>query len=262
MDGTWISRLYQPVFPALAIFSARWWAGLPALSPGPRAAMVAAVSAACIANALVLFGPILRDPLGLSQEAFYRFYDHTDAHFVYRDNLDALGRRPIGFPRAQPPPPAPPTADEAAKAAQAELASLRFSLEANRTALLQNQWAYRDTGRALAEAKAGLHNAKVQLRLAKGEIKPGEAERLSKAWNDFVPPALRALIEGPALDSAGAPPQGVESWDSKRLAEGIASETSAIVATQGSILAAQRELGETQLALTEARLELGRVQPR
>ncbi len=50
-------------------------------------------------NALVVFGPILGNPLHVSQEAFYRFYDHTDAHFLYESNLESLGRRPIGFPR-------------------------------------------------------------------------------------------------------------------------------------------------------------------
>jgi hypothetical protein len=55
-----------------------------------------------LGNALIVFGPILDNPLGLSEIAFYRFYDHA-THANYELNLHHLGRRPLGFPRpAQP----------------------------------------------------------------------------------------------------------------------------------------------------------------
>ena len=107
MNGTWISRLYQPVFPALLLFTARWWQGLPPLGPRLRALVAAAVAGASVGNALVVFGPILGNPGRISEVAFYRFYDHTDAHFLYEANLASLGRRPLGFPRAQAPAPTP-----------------------------------------------------------------------------------------------------------------------------------------------------------
>jgi hypothetical protein len=101
MRGTWISRLYQPVFPALIVFLARWWQGLPDLARPSRFLVVTCVAAAMLGNALVVFGPILDDPLQVSRDAYYRFYDHTPAHFLYEMNLKSLGRRPLGFPRPE-----------------------------------------------------------------------------------------------------------------------------------------------------------------
>lgn len=87
MRGAWISRIYQPVFPALVVFIARWWQGLPSLTWILRALVVSAVAVATAGDALIVFGPILNDPLRISEGAFYRFYDHTDDHFIYESNL-------------------------------------------------------------------------------------------------------------------------------------------------------------------------------
>jgi hypothetical protein len=99
MRGAWIARLYQPVFPALVLFAARWWRGLPELGRAMRAVVVGSVLAAACGNALIVFGPVLNDPLNVSETAFYRFYDHYDNHAIYQDSLRRFGRRPLGFPR-------------------------------------------------------------------------------------------------------------------------------------------------------------------
>jgi hypothetical protein len=102
MRGTWISRIYQPVFPALIFFCARWWQALPPQNWPRQTIILLAVGVTCIGNALITFGPILNNPLKVSEHAFYRFYNHTDLHWVYEYHLKDSGRRPIGFPKKQP----------------------------------------------------------------------------------------------------------------------------------------------------------------
>ena len=48
MRGTWIARIYQPVFPALVVFCARWFAALPPLAF--RAKLSLATAAAAFAD--------------------------------------------------------------------------------------------------------------------------------------------------------------------------------------------------------------------
>jgi hypothetical protein len=102
MRGTWISRIYQPVFPALIVFLARWWQELPPLKNWRGVWVWSATAVALAGNALIVFGPITLNPLRVSEYAFYKFYNHTDVHWVYEKNLRDLGRRPLGFPRPQP----------------------------------------------------------------------------------------------------------------------------------------------------------------
>jgi hypothetical protein len=101
MRGAWIARLYQPVFPALVLFAARWWSGLPSLGLGMRAVVCSALVATACGNALIVFGPILDNPLKISETAFYGFYNHFGDHGIYQKLLDEYGRRPLGFPRPQ-----------------------------------------------------------------------------------------------------------------------------------------------------------------
>ena len=104
LRGSWIARLFQPVFPAFIVFAARWWRNLPPLGAGRRALVWAAVIGAAAGNALVVFGPILADPGHISREAFYRFYTHNDKLLAtpYDDILRTWGRRPLGFPAPLP----------------------------------------------------------------------------------------------------------------------------------------------------------------
>jgi hypothetical protein len=97
MRGSWVARLYQPVFPAFIYFSARWFQALPPLRRTGRLGIGAILLAATVGNCLVVFGPILDNPWTVSEEAFYRFYDHNPAHDTYEANLSRFGRRPLGF---------------------------------------------------------------------------------------------------------------------------------------------------------------------
>jgi len=104
MRGAWISRIYQPVFPVFVFFAARWWQQLPLLRRPARAGLGAALAGAALGNALVVFGPILNNPLRVSESAFYRFYNHNDEHWVYTDFcLKRHGRHPLGFTTSPPP---------------------------------------------------------------------------------------------------------------------------------------------------------------
>jgi hypothetical protein len=99
MRGTWISRIYQPVFPVFILFAARWWQHLPPLRPPARVLFGTALAAALAGNALIVFGPILKNPLRVSETAYYRFYNHNDNHWVYTEHcLAHYGRHPLGFP--------------------------------------------------------------------------------------------------------------------------------------------------------------------
>ena len=100
LRGTWIARIYQPVFPAFLWFAARWYQALPPLRPRVQAGILGGIGLALAGNALIVFGPILDNPLRLSETAFYRFYDHA-GHATYQGNLDHFGRRPLGFPEPQ-----------------------------------------------------------------------------------------------------------------------------------------------------------------
>ncbi|HVS52486.1 MAG TPA: hypothetical protein VHD62_09035 [Opitutaceae bacterium] len=99
ITGSWIARIYQPVFPALVFSLALWWQELRPPGVAARIARRALVGVVLAANALICFGPVLKNPAALSETAFYRFYDHTDSHWIYARNLAQFDRRPIGFPR-------------------------------------------------------------------------------------------------------------------------------------------------------------------
>jgi hypothetical protein len=102
LSGSWIARFYQPVFPALILALAWWWQDLLAAPKGARRARLALIVVLSAGNALVCFGPAAGLRLPVAETAFYRFYDHTDSHWLYEQNLRDFGRRPIGFPRPRP----------------------------------------------------------------------------------------------------------------------------------------------------------------
>ncbi|MBC7369205.1 MAG: hypothetical protein H7343_20755, partial [Undibacterium sp.] len=97
MRGTWIARIYQPVFPALVLFCARWFEALPPLPARDRRSLGVAFTLFGAGNALVIFGPILNNPLGVSEHAFFAFHDSKAPHFLHEGNLRTFGRRPLGF---------------------------------------------------------------------------------------------------------------------------------------------------------------------
>ena len=100
LSGSWIARLYQPLFPALIFSLAWWWQALLPRAPFARGCRVALLAAVLLGNAAICFGPAAGLPAPVAETAFYRFYDHTDLHWAYERNLRVFGRRPIGFPRS------------------------------------------------------------------------------------------------------------------------------------------------------------------
>lgn len=104
ISGSWIARIYQPVFPALVFSLAWWWQELRPTARAPRRLRTAIAVAALAANAAICLGPIARLPGPLPATAYYRFYDHTDLHWIHDYNLLTYGRRPLGFPRPLPSP--------------------------------------------------------------------------------------------------------------------------------------------------------------
>lgn len=100
MRGTWIARIYQPVFPVFVFFAARWWQHLPVLPRPAHLGLGLVLAGFALGNALIVFGPILGNPLRVSETAFYRFYNHNDNHWVYQEHcLKRYGRRLLGFPK-------------------------------------------------------------------------------------------------------------------------------------------------------------------
>jgi hypothetical protein len=99
MRGSWISRLYQPIFPVMILFIARWWQHLPAPGRLVQRSFRLALCAVLAGNALIIFGSLSGNPWRLPEETFYRFYTHTDVILLrpYESNLREYGRRPWGF---------------------------------------------------------------------------------------------------------------------------------------------------------------------
>jgi hypothetical protein len=253
MSGTWIARLYQPVFPALIFFTARWWQGLPALTPPLWALAGLALAATSVADALVVFGPILGNPLGVSETAFYRFYNHTDAHFLYELTLKNLGRRPLGFKRAQP---APPTREQALGQERAQLASIRRAIAANAAALWQNRKQARENGRMAASVRCDLFTLRLETRRARGEISADEARRQAAKWQDFASPALRALLEDPALDASGPPAaQERQPKDAGEVRAALQEDSKRLVSLQEALTLAETQLSGEISGLSQARSE-------
>lgn len=94
MRGSGITRLYQPVFVVLVLFSVRM---LQATARSQTALQIACLILYCgavIGNAAISFGPVLNSPY--TGEFYYRFYRHSPPQTLL-DNLRRYGRRPLGF---------------------------------------------------------------------------------------------------------------------------------------------------------------------
>jgi hypothetical protein len=93
MRGTWIARLYQPVFVVYLSALARW---LPALwaAPARRRWVGAALGLTLAANASVMVGPFFWP--AFTSRISGAFYWH-DPPEVMVENLRIVGTRPLGF---------------------------------------------------------------------------------------------------------------------------------------------------------------------
>jgi hypothetical protein len=267
MRGTWIARIYQPIFPALVLYMARWWQDLPPLSRPWRILVVLVLAATSLGNALVLFGPILDDPGGISKFAFYQFYDHTAAHFLYAANRAALGRRPIGFPRdmravIHEASPEEILAQKKALMDQdlGDLRGIRGATEDNVKSLMDVEKAFRQVGRALAEARSAIYARKLAISVGRGEITATDAKRQAKGVDDFVWPELRKVLDDPSLDLPPAKPApGAEPGNIPDMNAALVADSKKLVEVQREVSQAQGALGAAEADLASAEVELGRL---
>ncbi|MCB0335893.1 MAG: hypothetical protein KDD62_06290 [Bdellovibrionales bacterium] len=93
LRGTWIARLYQPVFVVYIVYLARLVAG--AVKEQKKSwipQMLVAVTV--LLNSMIVFGPIFG--VGPASIVYHRFYQHVQDDSAFERNLQKFGRRPLG----------------------------------------------------------------------------------------------------------------------------------------------------------------------
>ena len=92
-----MSRIYQPAFAAMILFLSRWTQAASAAwmaRPNLRRCFAGAIAVTAVANATIIFGPILH--IALADRVYLSFYRHAETCALSK-NLDTFGRRPLGF---------------------------------------------------------------------------------------------------------------------------------------------------------------------
>lgn len=103
LRGDWISRLYQPLFTVLLLFSARTLQVAEAWPRWLKSTCAVLFLTTVVLQGLFSAGPVLNNPF--AGEMYYRFYKHHPTERLIGQpeslarNLEAHGRRPIGFCR-------------------------------------------------------------------------------------------------------------------------------------------------------------------
>lgn len=100
LRGSWVARIYQPAGVALVAYMAAFSARARLLPAGLRRGVGGAILLAIVANAWVVFAPLLGST-GLSQLVYHRFYRH-DRPTAYSETVSRLGARPVGFCASAP----------------------------------------------------------------------------------------------------------------------------------------------------------------
>jgi hypothetical protein len=109
LRGSWVARLYQPVFAAMISTLALFYSRVSQLPGIARRGAWAALGLAVAVQAWVIFAPVLGAPT-LSGYLYWHFYEHAKRPF-YAENLERYGARPIGF-CGHSPTPKPPIAQD------------------------------------------------------------------------------------------------------------------------------------------------------
>ena len=94
MRGSGLARIYQPAFAAMILFLARWAQSAWTARSEARRWVAGATAIVTLANAVVIFGPVMHIPL--ADHVYLSFYNHGPANALSK-NLDTFGRRPLGF---------------------------------------------------------------------------------------------------------------------------------------------------------------------
>ncbi|HKV06805.1 MAG TPA: hypothetical protein VJ725_01620 [Thermoanaerobaculia bacterium] len=95
LRGSWLARLYQPVFGVMISTLAALFARANLLPRRLRGALWGALAIVIFADLWIVFGPVLGSTR-LSQTVYHRFYRH-DKPTAYEETLATYGRRPLGF---------------------------------------------------------------------------------------------------------------------------------------------------------------------
>jgi hypothetical protein len=97
LRGTWIPRIYQPVFVAMVLYAARKSCRIESLSGIVKRRFLLLATITIVGNSVVVFGPIIDSAFSseLSSELYYRFFKSVPNEFI--NHLDRFGRRPLGF---------------------------------------------------------------------------------------------------------------------------------------------------------------------
>ena len=96
LRGSWVPRLYQPVFVAMiSLVAAFFQTRASHLPVALRRTSWVALGLVIALQAWVVFAPVLGAPQ-LSGELYLRFYHHASRPY-YAENLKKLGTRPVGF---------------------------------------------------------------------------------------------------------------------------------------------------------------------
>ena len=100
MRGTWIARLYQPLFVVLLFYCARLFQALAFQKRHQLLKLLTIVLliVTVCGNGIVALGPALNDPAGISSWVYWNFYKHSPPQTM-KMNLAKYGRRPWGFCR-------------------------------------------------------------------------------------------------------------------------------------------------------------------
>jgi hypothetical protein len=78
----------------MILFIARWMQAAWDARPQAWRWAAGATAVVTVANAIVIFGPVLRIPL--ADRVYFTFYHHAQTYALTK-NLDTFGRRPLGF---------------------------------------------------------------------------------------------------------------------------------------------------------------------
>ncbi|HSF43799.1 MAG TPA: hypothetical protein VLT87_28665 [Thermoanaerobaculia bacterium] len=93
--GSWLARLYQPVFGVMISTLAGLFSRADLLPRRFRSALWGALALTIAADLWIVFGPVL-GATRLSQTVYHRFYRH-DRPTAYEETLATYGRRPLGL---------------------------------------------------------------------------------------------------------------------------------------------------------------------
>jgi hypothetical protein len=94
LRGSWIARLYQPVFVAMLLFSVQVLQAAISSRLSVRIIGLALFFMTLIGNAAISFGPVMNNPY--AGKIYHRFYQHCSPQSM-TNNLLRYGRRPLGF---------------------------------------------------------------------------------------------------------------------------------------------------------------------